>query len=354
METRDFLQVLSEATGVSGYERSVAGTIREVWGPYADDFKMDNLGNLIALKRGEGPEPRPKIMLAAHMDEIGLMVTKIEERGFLRFTQVGGVDQRTLLAQEVIVHGQRDLPGIIGAKPPHLVSPEEAKKAVPMDELFVDVGLPKEEVEKLVEVGDLITVRRSFTPLLGDFAAGKAFDDRAGVAVLYECLRELKRFHHRADVLAVATVQEEVGLKGAITSTYGLQPDLGIAIDVGHGDVPGVPEQKTLALDKGPGLALGPNIHPRIYEALVKAAQELGISYQVEVAAGATGTDAWAMQVSRAGVPTGLISIPLRYMHTSVETLSLGDVKKSGKLLAYFIAGVDEKFVEGMKWGGGI
>ncbi|MCL4425401.1 MAG: M42 family metallopeptidase [Firmicutes bacterium] len=350
METRDFLQMLSEGTGVSGYEGRVAGAIKEVWGPYVDEQKVDNLGNLVALKRGEASGRGPKIMLAAHMDEIGLMVTKIEERGFLRFTQVGGVDQRTLLAQEVVVHGKRELPGVIGAKPPHLISPEEAKKSIPMDQLFVDVGLPKNEVAALVEVGDLITVRRPFTPLLGEFAAGKAMDDRAGVAVLYECLRELRRFHHQADVLAVATVQEEVGLKGAITSTYGLQPDLGIALDVGHGDVPGVPEQKTMTLDKGPGLAMGPNIHPKIYESLVKAAQELGISYQIEVAAGPTGTDAWAMQVSRAGVPTGLISIPLRYMHTSVETLSLGDVKKSGKLLAYFIAGVDETFVEGLKW----
>lgn len=349
METKEFIKALSEETGVSGHEARVAKIAARVLGEYADEVTTDALGNVIALKRGEGAEPRPRIMLAAHMDEIGLIVTKIEDSGFIRFAQVGGVDQRLLPALEVIVHGQKDLEGVVGVKPPHLTAPEEVEKAIKMEDMVIDVGLPVAKVRELVEVGDLITFNRDLLSLGDSWIAGKAMDDRASVAVLLECLKHLKKLRHEADVCAVATVQEEVGLRGATTSAYGVNPDIGIAIDVGHGEMPGLAEHESLGMDKGPAVCFGGNIHPKVFEGLKAAATANNIAWQLEVAPGATGTDAWAIQITRDGIPTGLLSLPLRYMHTPVETLALGDVEKAGRLLAHFIASVDGAFLEGLK-----
>jgi len=330
------LKKLSEARGVSGYEAEVRGIIAEEFGRYADEVQTDKLGSVIALKKGEGEEPRRRIMLAGHMDEIGLIVTKLEQ-GFLHFTSVGGFDERTLLGQEVTVHGRKELPGIIGSRPPHVLPEEEREKTIAMDKLFIDVGMREEELERLVRVGDLVTLRREFTQLQGDLVTGKAFDDRAAVASILVCLEGLASIRHVWDVYAVATVQEEVGLRGAITSAYGLAPDVGIAIDVTFGNQPGVSEAETLEMGKGPAIGFGPNIHPKLHQTLVEAARELEIPYQVEPIPGGSGTDAWAIQVTREGIPTALLSIPLRYMHTSVETLSLKDVERTGRLMAGFI-----------------
>lgn len=347
---REFLKKASLASGVTGFEfAEISALVEEAMSGLVDEVRRDALGNIIGYRKGEGPDPRPKIMLAGHMDEIGLMVTKIEEGGFLRFTSMGGVDPRILPGHEVTVHGRRPLTGLIGIKPPHLMSPEEAQKAHKMEELFIDVGLPEQEVKSLVRVGDVVTFKRQVTELMGDLLAGKSMDDRAGVAVILVCLDELKRYKVSADVFAVATTQEEVGLRGAQVSAYGVVPDIGIAIDVCHGETPGVPEWRTASLGKGPAIAQGANIHPKIYEALERAARELGISTQPEPAPGATGTDAWAIQMTRAGVATGLVSIPLRYMHTSVETLSVGDVEKAGRLLARFVASCDVSFVKELR-----
>ena len=343
MDIAPLLKRLSEAKGVSGYEDEVRAIVAEEFGRYADEVRTDKMGNVIALKKGQGRGQR--IMLASHMDEIGLIVTRIEE-GFLRFTSVGGFDDRVLLGQEVVVHGRRDLPGVIGSRPPHVLSEEEREKIIPKEKLFIDVGLPPEEVERLVRVGDLVTIWRRFTRLGGDFVVGKAFDGRAGVAAIAVCLEALASAEHLWDVYAVATVQEEVGLRGATTSAYGLAPDMAIAIDVGFGRQPGVSEAETIEMGKGPAIAFGPNIHPKLYQALVEVARELEIPYQVEPIPGRSGTDAWAIQVTREGIPTALLSIPLRYMHTSVETLSLGDVERTGRLVAGFIEGLDEEFME--------
>jgi putative aminopeptidase FrvX len=343
------LKKLSEARGVSGYEAKVRGIVTEEFGRYADEVQTDKLGNVIALKRGEGDEPRRRIMLAGHMDEIGLIVTKLEG-GFLHFTSVGGFDERTLLGQEVTVHGRKDLSGIIGSRPPHVLPQEEREKTIPMDKLLIDVGMGEEKLGRFVRVGDLVTLRREFTQLQGDLVTGKAFDDRAAVAAILVCLEGLAAVRHAWDVYAVATVQEEVGLRGAITSAYGLAPDVGIAIDVTFGNQPGVPEAETLKMGQGPGIGFGPNIHPRLHQTLVEVAKELEIPYQVEPVPGRSGTDAWAIQVTREGIPTALLSIPLRYMHTSVETLSLKDVERTGRLMAGFIGRLDEEFMEKLSW----
>jgi endoglucanase len=344
VEIVPFLRSLSEASGVSGYEDQVRELVRAAIAPMVDQVRSDTMGNLIALKRGEGETaPRRRIMLAGHMDEIGLMVTLLEG-GFLRFTQVGGFDVRTLMGQEVVVHGRRDLPGVIGSRPPHVLSPEERDRPVPMDELFVDVGLTQEALQELVRVGDLITIRRPFTELQNGLVSGKAFDDRAAVAAIAVCLDSLGSMRHQWDVYGVATVQEEVGLRGAITSTYGIAPDVGVAIDVGFGDQPGVGEAEKIRVDGGPAVTWGPNIHPVLFQAIKDTAQEYEIPVQVEVAPGPSGTDAWAMQVTQAGIPTALLSIPVRNMHTPIETLSVRDVLRTGRLLAHLISGLDDSF----------
>lgn len=341
MGTFEILKKLSEAPGVSGSEEGVSKIIAEEFKKYTDEVRVDALGNVIGLKKGTDPSPR-RLMIAAHMDEIGFMVSEIE-KGFIRFTTVGGVDERILPGQEVIVHGLRPLPGVIAAKPPHLLPPEERKKVTSRDQLFVDVGLPEEEVSSLVKVGDFISFQAKCIKLQGDMASGKAFDDRASVAALIYCLELLSQMKHRWDVYAVATSQEEMGLRGAVVSAYGIAPDLAIAIDVGFGDSPGLSEAETIKVGKGPAIAIGPNFHPLLREALIKTAKELEIPYQIEAIPGPSGTDAWAIQVSREGVPTALLSIPLRYMHTPVETLSIKDIERTGLLLANFISRL-EKF----------
>ena len=349
VEVIPLLKQLSEADGISGYEEPVRESLRQTWQPFVDEMREDRLGSLIALKRGTGSEPRPRLMLAAHMDEIGLMVTGIE-KGFLRITRVGGTDRRVLLGLEVVVHGRRDLPGIVATRPPHVLPKEERKKPVPWDKLFVDVGLPVEEVERLVTVGDVISIRREMVELKNRRVAGKAMDDRACVAVVTLALEQLAGMRHTWDVFAVATVQEETGLKGAIASAYGVAPDLAVALDATFGKHPGVSEVDSFPLGEGPTIGIGPNFHPGLATRLKEVAEAHEIPYQVDPIPGRSGTDAWAIQVTREGVPTALVSIPVRYMHQPVEALAAQDVERAGRILAAFIAGLEPDFVEKLAW----
>jgi len=347
VEIKTFLKEISEASGVSGYELQLRQIVRRTFATWADEVKEDTLGNVIAFKRGKGEADgrHYKIMLAGHMDEIGLMVTQLEG-GFIRFTQVGGFDRRTLVGQEVVVHGREELPGIIASRPPHVLPEEAREKPVPWEELFIDVGLDEKKLGELVRVGDLITIRRDLCELQNGWVAGKAFDDRAAVVAIAHCLEVLSGLEHKWDVYGVATVQEETGLKGAMTSAYGVAPDIAVAVDVGFGEMPGVSEMDALDMGGGPAIAYGPNIHPLIHSRLVDIATRQEIPYQLDPAPGPTGTDAWAIQVAREGIPSGLLSIPLRYMHTSVETLVLKDMARTGRLLAHFIASLDAEFAK--------
>lgn len=347
--TQDYgalLRTLTEASGVSGHEHRMAELVQAAFAPGADELRADALGNVIALRRGESDDPRHSVLLAGHQDEIGLMVSAIED-GFLRFAGVGGWDPRVLLAQPVLVHGREALPGVIGARPPHVLPPSEQRKVLPIDELWIDLGRPAADVAALVQVGDVVTMARSTGSLAGQRWAGKAMDNRASLVAIAVAMDELSRMRHSWDVLAVATVQEEVGLKGAATAAYGLQPTVAIALDVGFAKQPGATDL-AYELDKGPMIAFGPNIHPRVYEALVAAADALEMAYQMQPLPGPTGTDAGAMQVAGAGVPCGLVGIPLRYMHSTVETLSLRDVTRAGRLLARFVASLDASFAGGL------
>ncbi|MBI4790970.1 MAG: M42 family metallopeptidase [Chloroflexi bacterium] len=356
MSAKDWMQKLSEASGVSGYEHSVRHLVIEAFRPYADEISVTAMGSIIALQRGvrapsrsANQTPVPKVLVEGHMDEIGLMVTEIE-RGFIRFTQVGGFDVRVLPSQQVVVHGKRALPGIIGSRPPHVLSPEERQKVIPMSDLFIDVGLSEPVVRGLVQPGDLVTIARRMQSLKNNLVAGKAFDDRSAVVCVIEALRLLSTMKHACDVYAVANVQEEFGVfAGAATSTFAINPDIAIAVDVSHADQPDTSEVNAVPLDEGMGIATGPNIHPLVHARLVEIAEAREIPYRVTAYAGATGTNAWAMQVVRAGIPTGLIDIPLRYMHTSVETLALGDLERIGRLLADFCVSLDDQFLRELK-----
>ncbi|NLX91133.1 MAG: M42 family metallopeptidase [Firmicutes bacterium] len=347
MNLHSFLQEISQKDGVSGYEDALGSFLAGAFSPLVDEVKKDNLGNCFFYKRGRGEDP-PRVMLCAHMDEIGLMVTMMDEKGFLKFTSLGGFDPRTLPGQEVTLYGREPVYGLIGFKPAHLQKEKEKGKAVKMEDLFIDTGLPKEELREKVPVGTVAAIRRNFLSLQGECRAGKALDDRAGVAVLWQCATELARLRHRAEVFMVASVQEEVGTRGAVVSTFGIAPDLGIAIDVCHGSFPGAAEHEVSPLGKGPVITYGPNIHPRIAEKLHETAREYQLPVQKDFSPGPTGTDARAIQVSLEGVPAGLLSIPLRYMHTSVELLDLEDIRSAGRLLAYFIADLSRSFVEGL------
>ncbi|WIV10947.1 M42 family metallopeptidase [Proteiniborus sp. MB09-C3] len=348
MEANELLRLLCEKSGVSGHEQGVSDFIIEAFKDLTDEITTDKIGNVIAVKKGENNLKNIKIMLAAHMDEIGLMVTDIDDKGFIKFTTIGGIDPRTLLAQEVIVHGKNDLFGVIGAKPPHLQDESEREKAVNTEDLTIDVGFSKEQLDELVEIGNIITVKRDFLKLQGNWGSGKALDDRAGVVTMYECAKELKYLKHQADVYFVSTIQEEVGVRGATTSTYKINPDIGIAIDVGFGSTPEIPKEYSLDMGKGPGITIGGNIHPKLREKLVEVAREYNIPHQFEIDPGPTGTDARAMQITRCGIPTLLISLPLRYMHTSIETINIEDIKMSAKLLARFISGIFHDNLEGL------
>lgn len=343
METLELIQCLSEAVGPSGRESQVTDVLSSLWGPVSDEIRSDAMGNLIALQRGNGREPRPALMSAAHMDEIALIVTGIEN-GFLHVNRIGGADRRVLLGLEVIVHGNKDLPGVIGSRPPHVLKPDERKRTIPWEQLFVDVGMSHEEVSACVPIGTPVSIRRPLITLKHGLVAGKAMDNRASVAAITLALQLLHRREHAWDFYAVATVQEEVGAKGALTSAFDLDPTVAIALDVTFAKQADDSGAGTFPLDKGPTIGLGPNFHPHIVERLREVAKDEEIPTHLEPMPGHSGTDAWGIQVAREGIPCGLLSIPVRYMHQPVETLSLRDIERTARLLATFTASLEADY----------
>lgn len=344
----ELLRELSQAPGPSGSEGRAARLAAERLSPLADRVVTDPVGSVVAFRRARGQKPSGgKVLLAAHLDEIGLLITGIEPGGYLRFTNIGGMDARVLLGQEVLVHpGSRPgegLPGVVGAKPPHYQSPAEQEKSVPMHDLYIDIGMSERQARARVSAGDTATLRCRLAELQGGRVSGKALDDRACLAAMIKAMELLGPLSQSWDVYAVATAQEEAGLGflGAASSAFRIKPDLAVALDVTHADMPLAPEHRTFALGKGPVIAIGPNIHPAVSEALALAARRLEIPFQMEPLAGNSGTDAADIQISGSGVPTGLVGVPVRYMHTPVETASLADIDRLARLLAAFVSGLD-------------
>ena len=351
MDLLSHLKELSALPGLSGYEHSVRETIRAAWAPFVSETHIDQLGSLWATKAGSGKAPRPKIMLAAHMDAIGLMVTQIVG-DFLRVTEIGGLDARVLPGQLVCVHGKSELTGVLAAPPAFLLPKNIADGVVPLSEILVDTGLPGEELAEQVKVGDVISFAGPPCELQNNLFCAKSLDDRAAVAVLTLCLEQLQNRIHVWDVVAVATTQEELGTRGARTSAFSIAPDLAIAVDVTHGSGPAVRDlpDRTFPVGGGPTLGLGPNIHPGLCAAIQAVAEQLEIPHAIEPLPQHSGTDAWAIQVARAGIPTMVIGLPLRNMHTPVEVLSLKDLNRAGRLLAEFIASLGADFMATLKY----
>ncbi len=404
-----FLKRIVETPSPTGSEVAVADIVRERLSPIADEIRTDTMGSVHATYEGSlhvaadaadalrGIQPeefappiyggRPDqgvddyhdpyfddddeddeeafedegqdaldgipsetpltLMLAAHMDEIGLMVTYVSDEGFLSIAALGGVDAAILPGMRVDVHAQGGtLRGVVGRKPIHLIDADERKNVTPLDKLVIDLGMPAKDVRKKVRVGDSITIAAGFERFGRGMAVSRAFDDKVGVFIACRVMEKLADDpDYGGNFVAAITVQEEIGTRGAMTSAHAVMPDVALAFDVTHAtDYPGIDKSKhgNIVCGGGPVIARGPNINPVVFERLVKAAEDEGIPYQLEAEPSVTGTDARAIQVTREGIPTGLVSIPLRYMHTPTEVISLDDVSATIRLIARFAADLDE------------
>lgn len=349
LELIPFLKQMLSLPGLSGNEAPIREVIADAWRPFVDEFSTSPLGSLHGLRRGQAAEPRPRILLAAHMDAIGLMVTGIAD-GFLRFTEIGGIDPRILPGQAVIVHGQKDLPAIVVQPADRLVKPEHGGSPLPMSDLLIDTGLLPDEVKSLIKVGDLVSFAIQPTELSENILYGHSQDNRASVAVITACLLELQHIRHDWDVWAVASTQEEETLGGGYTSPFAIRPTVAVAIDVTFAKGPGANDWRAFGMGKGPTLGFGPNIHPALHNRFKSVAEKLDIPHQVEIMPRHSGTDAFAMQVVAEGIPSMVIGIPLRYMHTPVEMVSVKDIERAGHLLAQVIAGLAAEDVNSIRW----
>lgn len=337
-EILQLLRDLVDAPSPSGFEQPAQAVYRKAMQTHAERVETDVMGNVWAVVN---PGGAPKVMLAAHCDEIGFLVTHITSEGYIYFGSIGGHDATITVGQRVFVHtASGPILGVIGKKPIHVLEGEERNRAPQLHDLFVDIGAQGKGVAERVSDGDPITYAPSFETLEGDLVVSRAFDDKAGVLVVAETLRLLAGKTLAASVYGVSTVQEEIGLRGAHTSAYGIDPTVGIAIDVTFAtDYPGMTKVRhgDVRLGKGPVIARGANINPQVCKMLHEVATDLNIPYQVKSHGGRTGTDAFAMQTSRAGMATGLVSIPLRYMHSPCEIVSLADLENAARLLAGFL-----------------
>lgn len=339
-ESQQFITQLISLPGLSGYEKPVREAIEQKWRPLTDRIEVNRLGSLYGFRQAKEKD-RPTLLLGTHMDAIGLMVTQMEE-GFLHVTSIGGIDPRILPGQAVTVHGRRDLPGIAVQWPDRLLNTAHKNKAPDLKRILIDVGLSSNEVAELVEVGDLVSFATEPGELSGNVLAGHSLDNRASVAALTLCLEELRPADLPWNLVAVATTSEEVNLSGAVTSTFEINPALAVAIDVTFAKGPGSNDYRTFALGKGPTLGTGPNIHPYLVKKFKEIAESIEVPFAIETMPVSSGTDGIAFQVSRSGVPTLVIGIPLRYMHTPVEVVAWTDIQRAGRLLAAFVKSLNE------------
>jgi putative aminopeptidase FrvX len=336
-----FLSSLVEAPSPSGFEQPAARVFRERMKDVADSVETNVMGSVHAVLKGR-KKSGVSVMLAGHIDEIGLMVNYITPEGFIAFVAIGGVDAAILPGMRVRVHtSDGPLLGIMGRKPIHLIEDDERKNVTKIDKLFIDLGFSGDDVKKRVRIGDPITFDVGLEIFGNELAVSRAFDDKMGAWIAARVLEEVKEAGGAAgDLVAAATVQEEIGLRGGTTSAYSVNPTVGIAVEVGHAtDYPDIDKRKhgEAKCGSGPIIARGPNINPILFDLLVKAADKAGVPYQIGAEPRGTGTDANAIQLSRGGKVAGLVSIPLRYMHTPTEVLSLQDLESAVKMLTRFV-----------------
>lgn len=337
MDVREALTRLTGEKGPSGYEKPVAEAARELLDPLMDETWIDRFGNLMGLRRC-GKENAPKLLLDAHLDEIGLMVTGIEE-GFLRFRAIGGVDPRMLPDREVtILTKPEPLFGVVGCLPPHVQTAKDHDRSLPIEELYIDTGLSQEEAQRRIPIGTPITYRCGCFPLGENRMCGKSMDDRSCFVALLRAAELLKDKELDVDLYIMGSSREEVGGQGAMVGTFAVDPDYCVAVDVTHGSTPDMRNGKERAFELGKGAAIGvgPNMTTWMTRRMKAKAKEFDIPYQLEVMTGNTGTNGWGMQVCREGIATSVVSLPLRYMHTPVEVLDVRDLESVARILAAF------------------
>ena len=340
MNYEQTLAQLCALSGPSGFEETVTQAAAELLRPLADEVYFTRLGSVVGVRRC-GRENAPRLLLDAHLDEIGFIVTGHEE-GFLRFAPLGGVDARMLPDREVLLLADPPVYGVVACLPPHVQSGEDMDKSLPIQDLFIDAGLSQEEAERRIPVGTPATYRGGCSPLGQDLLHGKSLDDRAGFAVLLDVLERLKGKALGVDLYVLGSTQEETHSSGAITAAYEIAPNLCVAVDVTHGDTPDASKNETFKLGGGPVIGVGPNCARSLSIRLKELAKELDMPVQIEVMSGSSGTNAWPIQISREGVATAVLSIPERYMHTPVEAVSITDLEDTAKLLAVYVESLGE------------
>ena len=327
---RQALERLCTCTAPSGFEGPAAAVAAELLRPLVDEVSIDRMGNVLGVRRSKTPNA-PKLLLDAHLDEIGLIVTGVED-GFLRFRSIGGVDPRMLPGRELVVLTDPPLRGLVACP-----AGGDEDKSVPLNELYVDVGLSQEEAERAVPVGTPMVYRAGCFPLGEEQMCGKSMDDRACFVTLLRAAELLRDKELDVELHILGSTREEVSGAGAVVGTWAVAPDFCVAVDVTHGKTPDGPADKTFELGGGPAIGVGPNMTRWMTERMIAKAREHSIPYQLEIMSGHTGTNGWEMQISREGVATSVLSLPLKYMHTPVETLSLADMEGVAQLLAAFV-----------------
>lgn len=341
MDYENVLRQLCSLHAPSGFEAEAAQAAVSLLQPWMDEVSIDRMGNVVGIRRC-GKKSPPKLLLDAHLDEIGFIVTGHEE-GFLRFDDLGGVDPRMLPDREVLIMAESPICGVVACMPPHVQSKEEMDRSQPINELFIDVGLSQEEAQCLIPIGTPAVFQGGCMPLGSDVLSGKSLDDRSCFAILVDTVEQLKNVELDVDLYVLGSTQEETHSTGAITAAYGIMPDMCVAVDVTHGDSPDASKEDTFTLGGGPVIGMGPNCTGWMTHRMTEKAKELGIKFQLEVMAGNTGTNGWPIQISRDGIATAILSLPLRYMHTPVEAVSRSDLADTAKLLTAFIRGLGEK-----------
>ncbi len=342
----EFLRRLIASPSPSGFEQPVQAVIRAEIGQYSDEVRTDVHGNVIATLN---PNGNPRVMLTAHCDELGFLIRYIDEEGFLYFAPIGGFDPSTLPGERVLVHTPAgSIPGVLGRKAIHLMDSDERSQAPKLANMWIDIGVSsRKEAQELVPIGSTATRAAQLEILRGDLVVSRALDDKSGVFTLVEAMRRLheQRARLKAGAYFVSAVQEETGSRGVRTSTYEVNPQVAITVDVTFAsDHPQTSKQLLgdVKLNEGPAITIGGFTNPRVYQLLVAATKEAGITYQYDIAAANTGTDNDNIQVTRGGVATGLLNIPCRYMHTGSEIVSLKDIETTAELIAQFVLLLDE------------
>ncbi len=333
-----FLQELSRTVSPSGFEQEAVAVWQKYVRKFSSKINVDVHGNAIC---GINFKAEKKLMICGHIDEIGYMVKYIDDKGFIYFSLIGGIDPQIIPGRQVLIKGKKGrILGVIGRKPVHLMSQEDLGRKIKIEDLWIDIGVKnKKQALALVDIGDVAVPFAEFAYLENSNITGRGFDDKTGAFVVARVLEELSKVKLNCSVWGVATVQEEIGLRGAKTSAYGISPDIGIAVDVTFAsDFPGIDKRQTgeIFIGKGPVIARGPNIHPKIFETLVEVARKNNIPFQIEAISRATGTDANVIQLTKSGVAAALVSIPLRYMHTPVEIVNIQDLNNTILLLKEF------------------